>query len=84
MADPGASLITAFDYVCRRFTDWLGGLSDEEYFWESVWGCWSLGRGDNGRWQVDGGGGGGPAPEPVPVTTIAWRIGHRPELATTG
>jgi hypothetical protein len=76
MADPGASLITAFDYVWQRFTDRLSGMSDEEYLWEPVRGCWTLRRGANRHWQLDGGGGGGPAPEPVPVTTIAWRIGH--------
>lgn len=84
MADPAASLITAFDYVWRRFTDRLSGLSDEEYLWEPVRGCWSLRRGDDGRWRLDGGGGGGPAPEPVPVTTIAWRIGHLVGIAVGG
>src|SRR5215471_17082945 len=70
------SLITAFDYVWGRVTGRLAGLTDEEYFWEPVAGCWSLRQGDGGRWQLDGGGGGGPAPDPVPVTTIAWRLGR--------
>jgi len=80
----GASLITPFDYVWQRYTDRLSGLSDEEYLWEPVRGCWSLRRADNGRWQLDGGGGGGPAPEPVPVTTIARRIGHLAGMAVGG
>jgi hypothetical protein len=78
------SLITAFDYVWNRVTGRLAGLTDEEYFWEPVAGCWSLRPGDDGRWRLDGGGGGGPAPDPVPVTTIAWRIGHLGGLAVGG
>jgi hypothetical protein len=73
MAQP---LITTFDYVWARLTSRLTGLTDEEYFWEPVPGCWSLRLGDDGWWRLDGGGGGGPAPDPVPVTTIAWRLGH--------
>jgi hypothetical protein len=56
----------------------LNGLSDKEYFWEPVPGCWSIrprgegapGSGDfTGDWAW-------PAPDPAPVTTIAWRIAH--------
>ena len=79
-----SSLITAFDYVWARLTGRLTGLTDEEYFWEPVAGCWSLRQDDDGRWQLDGGGGGGPAPDPVPVTTIAWRIGHLAGVAVGG
>ena len=70
------SLINAFDYVWERVVGRLGGLTDEEYFWEPVAGCWSLRQDEQSRWRLDGGGGGGPAPDPVPVTTIAWRPGH--------
>lgn len=60
----------------------LDGLSDDEYFWEPVPGCWSVrprvkvdpalawGSGDyvlEHSW---------PDPVPPPVTTIAWRLGH--------
>ena len=68
------SLITAFDYVWDRLGGRLSGLTDEEYFWEPVAGCWSLRQNDQGRWLLDGGGG-GPAPDPAPLTTIAWRLG---------
>jgi DinB superfamily len=78
------SLITAFDYVWDRLTGRLTGLTDEEYFWEPVAGCWSLRQGDDGRWRLDGGGGGGPAPDPVPVATIAWRLGHLGGMAVGG
>lgn len=76
MAGIGTSLGTAFDYTWDRFRQRLAGLSDDEYFWEPVPGCWSVRQAGDGRWRIDGDGGGGPAPDPVPVTTIAWRIGH--------
>jgi hypothetical protein len=84
MDDIARSLITAFDYVWERLADRLGGLTDEEYFWEPVAGCWSLRPDGLGRWRLDGGGGGGPAPDPVPVTTIAWRLGHLGGMAVGG
>lgn len=60
----------------------LDGLTDEEYLWEPVPGCWSVrprgrsqapiqaGRGDTViEFEI-------PEPVPPPVTTIAWRLGH--------
>jgi hypothetical protein len=79
MADVAISVASAFDQVWDRFAGRLDGLTDEEYFWEPVPGCWSVRRADDGPWRIDGGGGGasaGPAPDPAPITTIAWRIGH--------
>jgi hypothetical protein len=84
MADTAHSIVTTFDHVWDRLSSRLAGLSNEEYFWEPVAGCWSLRQGDDGRWRLDGGGGGGPAPQPVPVATIAWRIGHLGGLALGG
>ena len=84
MNDVASSLITTFDYIWARLAGRLGGLSDEEYFWEPVSGCWSLRQDNEGRWRLDGGGGGGPAPDPAPVTTIAWRLGHLGGLALGG
>ncbi len=58
------------------------GLTDEEYFWEPVPGCWSVRRvGDSdapiqagsGEWRCDFA---IPEPDPAPVTTIAWRLAH--------
>ena len=55
----------------------LEGLTDEEYFWEPVEGCWSLRRGADGRWRLDGvWPEASPPPSPAPVTTIAWRLVH--------
>src|SRR5215472_8459977 len=84
MGDVASSLITTFDYIWERLADRLGGLTDEEYFWEPAAGCWSLRQDEQGRWRLDGGGGGGPAPDPVPVTTIAWRLGHLGGMALGG
>jgi DinB superfamily len=58
MNETGGALITVFDYVWARLADRLSGLTDEEYFWEPVPGCWSLRQDEHGRWRLDGGGGG--------------------------
>jgi hypothetical protein len=79
MAGIDESVVNAFDQVWDRFLRRLDGLSNPEYFWEPVPGCWSVRRSDDGRWKIDGAGGdasAGPPPDPPPVTTIAWRIGH--------
>lgn len=60
----------------------LDGLTDEEYLWEPVEGCWSLRPRGEARTSMAAGGGAFvadfemPQPEPAPVTTIAWRMGH--------
>ena len=55
----------------------LEGLTDEEYFWEPVEGCWSLRRAADGRWRLDGAWPeASPPPSPPPLTTIAWRLVH--------
>ncbi|WP_328748893.1 DinB family protein [Streptomyces sp. NBC_00285] len=55
----------------------LHGLTDEEYFWEPVPGCWSIRPRDtsagSGQWTMDFA---SPDPVPAPVTTIAWRLAH--------
>ncbi|HEY8283080.1 MAG TPA: DinB family protein [Chloroflexota bacterium] len=51
----------------------LHGLTDEEYFWEPVADCWSVRRGENGSYVLDGQ---RPEPAPPPFTTIAWRLVH--------
>ncbi|MBM7800118.1 hypothetical protein JOE57_003039 [Microlunatus panaciterrae] len=60
----------------------LAGLTDAEYFWEPVAGCWNL-RPRSAGTPPEAAGGGDfvidfavPEPVPPPVTTIAWRIGH--------
>jgi hypothetical protein len=49
------------------------GLTDDEYLWEPVPGCWSVRPGPDGRFRMDFA---RPEPQPPPVTTIAWRLCH--------
>jgi hypothetical protein len=50
----------------------LDGLTDEEYFWEPVPGCWTVRPDVDGNYHVEG----GPGADPAPVTTVAWRMMH--------
>ena len=64
----------------------LDGLTDDEYFWLPVPGCWTISRlgensapvsVDSGQFTMDyGSQPTEPGPEPEPVTTIAWRLAH--------
>ncbi|OLF15802.1 DinB family protein [Actinophytocola xanthii] len=60
----------------------LDGLTDEEYFWEPVPGCWNVRPRGTGTAPVQAGSGAVtvdfamPEPDPAPFTTIAWRLGH--------
>jgi hypothetical protein len=60
----------------------LDGLTDDEYFWEPVPGCWSVRPRGSGGAPVRAGAGAMtidfamPQPDPPPFTTIAWRLGH--------
>jgi hypothetical protein len=57
-----------------RLRDRLEGLSDEEFFWEPVPGCWTVRADERGHWSADYPE--PPHPEPPPFTTIAWRLVH--------
>lgn len=60
----------------------LAGLTDHEYRWEPVDGCWSVRPRDEATASHAVGAGDTvmdyavPEPDPPPVTTIAWRLGH--------
>ena len=60
----------------------LDGLTDDEYFWEPVAGCWSVRRRAEAAASIAHGSGeyvieySPSEPTPPPVTTIAWRLGH--------
>ncbi len=60
----------------------LAGLTDDEYLFEPVPGCWSVRPRGEGRAPILAGTGDHviefaiPEPEPAPFTTIAWRLGH--------
>ena len=61
-------LDNAFDPLLTR----TEGMTDEEYLWEPVPGCWTVHQRDGG-WAVDWT---KRDPDPAPVTTIAWRTWH--------
>ncbi len=66
-------------FLRRRIS---AGLTDEEYFWEPVPGCWSVRARGTSSAPVQAGSGdvtidfAFPEPDPPPLTTIAWRLGH--------
>jgi uncharacterized damage-inducible protein DinB len=49
------------------------GLTDQEFSWEPVPGCWTVRRLADGRWDADYA---VPDPDPPPFTTIGWRLVH--------
>jgi hypothetical protein len=65
-------LLSYFDEWCRRFRERVDGLSQDEYLWEPVPGCWSV-RATPAGPQVERI---EPEPDPAPFTTIAWRMWH--------
>ncbi len=64
-----AQLTATHERVLRR----IDGLTEDEYWWEPVRGCWTLRRQPDGRLREDY-----PDvhPDPPPFTTIAWRLFH--------
>ena len=66
----------------RQLRPGLDGLTDEEYLWEPVAGCWSIRPKGRAATAMAAGGGdlvadfAWPEPDPAPVTTIAWRLAH--------
>lgn len=81
--DWGHELVEQLDWHWReQARPRLDGLTDEEYRWEPVPGCWSVRRRGESTAPIAVGGGDFtidfaiPQPDPPPVTTIAWRLGH--------
>lgn len=68
-----ALLETEMVEVYTRLERTLERLSDDEFSWEPVPGCWKVYRDDRGRWTYDYE---EPCPEPAPLTTIGWRLVH--------
>ena len=75
-------LRTQLEQTWRFAQESLSGLSDEEYFWEPVAGCWSVRRRAEARTELVWGKGAWVVenawqpPSPPPITTIAWRLMH--------
>ena len=101
------ALLHQFDFARVRLMDRMRGpdvdsgtgvrvevlpLTDAEYLWEPVPGCWSIRRRaggpgpgadvllGTGEWGRDAAPGNDPWPPPF--TTIAWRLGHLSEMLT--
>ncbi len=68
-------LRTQWEMSCDRLLARLAGITDDEYRWEPVAGCWNVRPSSTSPsgWTVDY-----PDihPDPAPVTTIAWRLLH--------
>jgi hypothetical protein len=76
VADRGLQwlLSSSFDHFARPTMAHLEGMTDDEYLWEPVPGCWTVRLDmESGCMVADSA---VPPPEPPPVTTIAWRIVH--------
>src|SRR5215469_9838476 len=75
-------LRTAFSTSCETVRRVLDEVSEEEFSWEPVGGCWTVHRRSQdrgvstdgaGEWVLDY----DPSPpQPAPFTTIAWRTLH--------
>jgi hypothetical protein len=66
-------VIDLLDFTWKRLLGRVEGMTDEEYLWEPVPGCWTVRRGADGRLRPDRG---FPPPRPEPFTTIAWIVAH--------
>jgi uncharacterized damage-inducible protein DinB len=66
------NLVQLSDYVWERTRGRFQGLTDDEYFWEPVKGCWSLRPDTDGAYRADWEAGA----DPPPFTTVAWRMWH--------
>lgn len=65
-------VLDQLDFYWANWRPKLDGLTDAEYFWEPVPGCWSVRRTERGT-EFDFA---FPPPEPPPFTTLAWRLCH--------
>lgn len=82
MATARSLLRDQFDASSSRLAGVLANISEEEFFWEPVPGCWTVherterrarSADGRGRWVIDYE---VPDPNPAPLTTIAWRTVH--------
>ena len=81
--DWNAELVDQLDWHWQhQLRPRLDGLTDSEYFWQPVAGCWSIRRRAEATTPLAMGPGdlvidfAMPPPQPEPVTTIAWRLAH--------
>ena len=67
-------VVDSLDQTWTQLDHRLSGLTEIEYLWEPVPGCWSVRDTGDGRAAVADWA--DPDPDPAPVTTIAWRMWH--------
>jgi hypothetical protein len=69
-----AILLHGMRVAYDRLRSTVEGLTDDEFFWEPVPDCWTVRRGEDGKWSADYPD--FPHPDPPPFTTIGWRLVH--------
>jgi len=72
VGDARSDIIELSNYAYQRTLSRLGGLTDDEYFWEPVPGCCTVRRTESGDYRADD----ADRPGNPPLTTIAWRLWH--------
>jgi hypothetical protein len=73
-------LLAQMDEVYERLRARLEGLTDAEYFWEPVPGCWTVHRDGSGAWVADYA---EPDPDPPPFTTTTPTTAGRSAACAT-
>ncbi|MBM7790899.1 DinB family protein [Tenggerimyces flavus] len=68
MTELREDLLGLSDFAWERLRTRVEGLTDEEFSWEPMPGCWSIRDG-----KADGD---ALPPDPPPFTTISWRLNH--------
>jgi uncharacterized damage-inducible protein DinB len=73
MAEVKPELVGVSEYVfANRIRPRLTGITDDEYFWEPVPGCWSVRPDADGVFRQET----ARLPDRQPFTTLAWRLWH--------
>jgi hypothetical protein len=68
-----ALLTAAMNETYSRLRRRLEGLTDDEFFWEPIPGCWTIYEDRPGHWTYHYA---IPDPKPAPVTSIGWQVVH--------
>jgi hypothetical protein len=65
-------LLAQTDEVYDRLRQRLAGLTDDEYLWEPVPGCWTIHRDESGAWVSDYA-----EPDPDPADQLGRAVAGR-------
>ncbi len=72
-AEIAERVLSSLDNAWNPFVERVAGMTESEYQWEPVAGCWTVRRTVDDHWEADWE---EPEPDPAPVSTIAWRCWH--------